>query len=101
MRRLVRIDQRFLEQLDSQLSEERGPNGEPSRIDFLRFQLPTIEEQFATRFEELDEVIPGRLDYRQVITRGRLVPVAAVVGQLQQDDSVLLVGIELDMGPNW
>jgi len=43
-RRLVRVDQRFLEQLDAQLGEERGPNGEPSRIDFLRFELPAIED---------------------------------------------------------
>ena len=57
-RRSVRVDLRFLEQLDVQLGEERGPNGEPSRIDFLRFELPAIEDDFALRFEELPEVIP-------------------------------------------
>ena len=49
-RRSVRVDPRFLEQLDAQLGEERGPNGEPSRIDFLRFELPAIEDDFALRF---------------------------------------------------
>ncbi len=96
-RRTVRVDPRFLEQLDAQLGEERGPNGEPSRIDFLRFELPAIEDDFALRFDELLEVIPGRLDYRQVITTGRLVPAIAIVGQLTADGSVLLLGIELDV----
>ena len=95
-RRPVRVDPRFLEQLDAQLGEERGPNGEPSRIDFLRFELPAIEDDFALRFEELGEVIPGRPDYRQIITTGRLVPAIAIVGQLTADGSVLLLGVELD-----
>jgi hypothetical protein len=96
-RRPVRVDLRFLEQLDAQLGEERGPNGEPSRIDFLRFELPTLEDEFALRFEDLPEVIPGRTDYRQVITAGRLVPFIAIVGQLTPDGSVLLLGVELDL----
>ncbi len=98
-RRPVRVDLRFLEQLDAQLGEERGPNGEPSRIDFLRFELPAIEEDFALRFEELPEVIPGRPDYRQIITTGRLVPMIAIVGQVNADGSVLLLGVELEVGP--
>lgn len=100
-RRTVRVDPRFLEQLDAQLDEERGPNGEASRIDFLRFELPAIEDDFALRFDELIEVIPGRRDYRQVITAGRLVTGIAVVGQLGADGSVLLLGVELDLGPAW
>lgn len=100
-RRPVRVDPRFLEQLDEQLPDERGPNGEPSRIDFLRFELPAIEDDFALRFDELPEVIPGRPDYRQVITTGRLVAAIAIVGQLTSDGSVLLLGVELDRGSGW
>lgn len=100
-RRPVRVDPRFLEQLDAQLAEERGPNGEPARIDFLRFELPTIEDEFALRFYDLAEVIPGRADYRQIITSGRLVAGIAVVGQLIADGSVVLIGLELDLGPMW
>ncbi len=100
-RRRVRVDARFLEQLDARLGEERGPNGEPSRVDFLRFEFPAIEDDFALRFEELPEVIPDRSDYRQVITSGRLVAGIAIVGQLTADGSVLLLGVELDLGPSW
>jgi len=100
-RRPVRVDPRFLEQLDAQLGEERGPNGEPSRIDFLRFELPAIEDDFALRFEQLSEVVPGRPDYRMVITTGRLMPGIAIVGQLGNDGSVVLLGVELDPGPTW
>jgi len=45
----VRVDPRFVERLDAQLRDECGPAGEPSRIDFLRFELPAIEEEFALR----------------------------------------------------
>ncbi|MFT5530769.1 MAG: hypothetical protein ACI91O_000782 [Candidatus Poriferisodalaceae bacterium] len=100
-RRPVRVDQRFLEQLDAQLGSERGPDGEPSRLDFLRFELPAIEDDFAVRFEQLAEVIPGRPDYRQIITAGRLVSGIAIVGQLGSDGSVLLLGVELDLGQKW
>ncbi len=100
-RRPVRVDPRFLEQLDAQLGEERGHDGKPSCIDFLRFELPAIEDEFALHFEELAEVIPGRPDYRQVITTGRLVVVIAIVGQLTADGSVLLLGVELDLRPDW
>ncbi len=100
-RRPVRVDPRFLEQLDAQLGKERGPNGEPSRIDFLRFELPAIEDDLALRFDGLSEVIPGRLDYRQIITAGRLVTGIAVIAQLTADGSVLLLGLELDLGPDW
>lgn len=100
-RRTVRVDQRFLDQLDAQLGEERGPNGEPSRIDFLRFELPAVEEDFALRFEELPEVIPDRPDYRQVVTSGRLVAGIAIVGHLNADGSVVLLGVEVDLGPTW
>ena len=100
-RRPVRVDSRFLDQLDAQLREERGPNGEPSRIDFLRFELPSIEDDFALRFDELAEIIPGRPDYRIVITTGRLVSAISIVGQALADGSVLLLGVELDLGPMW
>ena len=100
-RRPVRVDPRFLAQLDAQLGEERGPDGEPSRLDFLRFELPAIEDEFALRFEQLSEVIPGRSDYRQVLTTGRLVAGIAIIGQLAADGAVLLLGVELDLGPTW
>ena len=96
-RRPVRVDPRFLEQLDAQLGDERGPNGEPSRLDFLRFELPAIEDRFATDFDELAVVIPGRPDYRQAISAGRLVPFVVVVGQLTPDGWVELLGVELDL----
>lgn len=87
-----------MEQLDAQLGEERGPAGEPSRIDFLRFELPAIEEEFALRFEQLSEIIPGRPDYRMVITAGRLVAGISIIGQLVNDGSVVLLGVEIDVG---
>jgi len=40
-RRTVRIDQQFFTELDAQLGEARGPNGEPSASDFLLIELPT------------------------------------------------------------
>ncbi len=50
-RRPVKVDERFLQLLDTQLGE-RGPNGEPSATDFLLVDLQPIAEQFATAFED-------------------------------------------------
>ena len=43
-RRPVKVDDRFLELLDQQLGEHRGPNGEPSATDFLLVDLPPIAD---------------------------------------------------------
>jgi hypothetical protein len=52
-RRTVRVDQQFFTELDAQLGETRGPNGEPSASDFLLIELPTIADTFGERFDEL------------------------------------------------
>jgi hypothetical protein len=51
-RRTVRVDIQFFTELDAQLGETRGPNGEPSATDFLLIDLPTIADAFAERFDE-------------------------------------------------
>ena len=66
-RRAVRATARFFEDLDRQLGAERGPDGQPSTNDFQVFDLFRIVETFATQFDELPELIPGRADYRIVI----------------------------------
>ena len=69
----VRAAADFFEDLDRQLGTERGPDGEPSTTDFQTFELLNIVEQFATGFEQLPELIPGRRDYRVLIAAGVLV----------------------------
>ena len=46
-RREVRATQFFFEQLDEQLGDERGPNGEPSSYDFQSYDLFAIVERLA------------------------------------------------------
>ncbi len=46
-RREVRVADSFFEELDDQLTAERGANGEPSATDFLVIDLPAIVEEFA------------------------------------------------------
>lgn len=95
-RRPVRVDPRFLEQLDAGLGEERRST--EYRRASTSSSYPQIEDDFALRFEELSGAIPGRPDYRQAITTGRLIPVMiAIVGQLSA--SVLLLGVELHRRP--
>lgn len=100
-RRPVRVDPGFLERLDALLPAERGPNGEPTRLDFLRFELPSIEERLALRFQDQGEVVPGRPDYRMVIATGTLIPRIVVIAQLVADGSVVLLGLELDHDADW
>jgi hypothetical protein len=99
-RRTVRVDQQFFTELDAQLGETRGPNGEPSASDFLLIELPTIAETFGERFDELLRLYPERDDYRYLVAGGRLVYAVIVVGQLIDDDTISLFGIEIDLhGP--
>ena len=49
----VRVGQQFFTELDAQLDESRGPNGEPSASDCLLIEPPTTAEAFADPFDEL------------------------------------------------
>lgn len=94
----VRATAAFFEDLDRQLGAERGPNGEPSTNDFQAFELLEIVDRFATSFFDLPELIPGRGDYRILISTGMLVRALSVIGQLAKDGAVELISLDLDVG---
>lgn len=94
--RRVRATRSFFEDLDRQLGAERGPNGEPSANDFQLVELLRIVERFSEHFDDLPELIPGRADYRFLLTTGLLVRAVNVVGQLGEDGAVELVSLEID-----
>jgi hypothetical protein len=95
-RRPVRVDQQFFAELDAQLGETRGDNGEPSSTDFLLIDLPSIADMFATSFDDLPAMYDSRADYRYLVTTGSLVTAAVIVGQLHADGSIILFSIEID-----
>ena len=96
-RRNIRVDPHFFAELDNQLSESRGPNGEPSASDFLVIDLPTISDAFAEHFDEFPAVYPDRDDYRYLVVTGKLVKAALVIGQLMADGSIVLISIDIDL----
>jgi hypothetical protein len=100
-RRIVRATAGFFEDLDRQLGSERGPNGEPSTNDFQVHELLRIVDRFATEFDDLPELIPGRHDYRLLIAAGLLVPAYSVIGQLAPDGAVELVQLDIDHDLGW
>ena len=100
-RRIVRVTDQFFEDLDSYLGPERGPNGEPSTMDFIRLDLMPIIDAFAGRFDELLEAVPGLPAQRVLITAGRLVPRIAATGILTADGEVELVQLDLDLDRPW
>ena len=87
--------------LDVQLPDERGPHGEPTRAEFAASDLLEIVEAFAELWDQLPMTIPGRPDYRTLVSRGRLVYAVAVRGQLSPvDGAVELIAIAVDLaGP--
>lgn len=95
-RRTVRTTPDFFAQLDLQLRDERGPRGEPSSVDFLGYEMVAIVETFATGWEDLPALIPGRSDYRLLVKAGYLVRAFSVVGQLAPDGALDLVQIDID-----
>lgn len=100
-RREVRATLDFFHDLDRQLASERGSDGEPSASDFQTFELLDIVEKFAVNFEELPALIPDRDDYRILISTGIVGRAYTVVCQASPDDSVELVSLDLDTGPDW
>ena len=94
-RRPVRVDPQFFAELDAQLGESRGEDGEPSSSDFLLIDLPSIADMFATSFDDLPVMDEGRTDYRYLVTTGSLVAAAIIVGQLHADGSIILFGLSL------
>jgi len=95
--RRVRATPGFFLSLDGQLPAERGSDGRPSRADFEAIELLRAIEEFATGFDNLPRLIPGRDDYRVLISAGQLVFAYTIVGQLARDGSVELVDVEIDV----
>ena len=93
----VRVDPHFFSELDVQLGESRGPNGEPSASDFLLVELPTLSAVFAERFDELPTLYPDRDDYRYLVAAGLLVHAVTITAQLDADGSIVLFGIDIDL----
>lgn len=96
MRRVVRVTEEFFAQLDAQFGSDRGSRGEPSATDFLVLDLPPIVERFATGFDKLPEGVEGIAVVRVLIVAGILVRGIAVYGLLVEDDTIELIGVELD-----
>lgn len=96
-RRTVRVAEDFFEQLDERLGPERGPSGQPSATDFLVMELPAVVERFATDFDGLPEIFSGIPQGRVLVASGVLVHGIAVYGILRADDSIDLIGLELDL----
>lgn len=95
-RRVVRVSTDFFDQLDRQLGAARGPAGEPSATDFIVFDLPTIVERFAVRFDDLPEAVEGIGVARVVVGTGAVVRAFAVYGLLLTDGAVELIGVDID-----
>jgi len=100
-RRSVRVDRAFFDLLDTQLGEERGPNGEPSAGDFLLVDLPLIAEAFATKFESLGMPEPEHPEFRSLVMSALLVPSVLVTGVLGADDVVTLLSVRIDLDLPW
>ena len=95
-RRDVRPTRDFFLDLQRQLPERRGPAGQPSRTDFETHDLLLIFERFATAWDELPRLIPGRDDYRVLISAGMLVRALAVEAQLAPDGAIELIRLTID-----
>ena len=98
-RRPVRVSPAFFADLDEQLPAQRDATGTPSAHDFLVHDLLAAVEVFATAFDDLPPLDADRIDVRVLIASGVLAPRFAVVGRLDTDGAVELIGLEVDLGP--
>lgn len=88
----------FYLDLQNHLLAERGEDGRPSRLDFQVYELAAILHRFSTGWDDLPQVIPGRADYRVLISAGSLVRSYAVHGQLAPDGVIELIKLRIDVG---
>lgn len=93
----MRVSASFFEDLDRQLSSERGASGDPSSVDFQSIELMEIIERFATGFDSIQRLFEGRDDYRVLVKEGLLVYGIEAIGVLASDGAVELIGLELDL----
>jgi len=100
-RRDVRVSASFFEDLDRQLGSERGPNGEPSTVDFQTIELLDIVDFVAKHFDELPPLFEGRDDYRVLVKAGILIRAIEVLAVLAGDGAVELLSLELDLRLDW
>lgn len=100
-RRTVRVASSFFEDLDRQLGSERGPNGEPSVVDFQAVELIEIVDEFATGFDQLPLIVEGRDDYRQLVKTGLLLRGISVTAQRVPDGAIELLRLDLDLSMEW
>ena len=68
-------------------------------MDFETHELLRAVEEFATGFDDMPPLIPGRADYRVLIATGRLVFAYTILGQLARDGAVELTDIEVQFTP--
>jgi hypothetical protein len=55
-----------------------------------------IFTRFATGWDDLPRLVPGRHDYRVLVIRGVLLRAISVIGQLAPDGVIELVDLQLD-----
>jgi hypothetical protein len=97
VRRLVRTTENFWANLDRALPTDH----EPSWHAFAAHDLPDAIERFATVWDVLPPLIPGRPDYRVIIDAGRTVYSYAIEAQLARDGAIELITIAIDLvGPD-
>lgn len=94
--RFVRFMPAFFADVDTQLRPARGPSGEPSRIDFVEYEVPAIRQALSTRFDELPPLTRDRTDYRELVSTGRTVRAYAVVAQLMTDGTIEVLGLAIE-----
>jgi hypothetical protein len=87
----VRVTDDFWDALDRELPSGRRPTWH----DVATVDLPAIVDRFATGWDDLPQLIPGRPEYRILIVAGTY-GIYSIEGQYAADGVVEIVGIELD-----
>lgn len=71
--RFIRFVPAFFADVDAQLHLTRGRSNEPSRADFVEYEVPAIRQALSTGFDELPPLTRDRADYRELVSVGRTV----------------------------
>ncbi len=93
--REVRVSNAFFDDVDALFPPERGPSGQPSADDVIRFVLPSLIANIGDRYDGVSDLsdTPG---VRAFVLPGVLVPVVVVYAGELPDGVVYLLGLEIE-----
>jgi hypothetical protein len=96
--REVRVSNPFFDDVDQLFPPERGPDGQPSADDIVRYVVPSLIAEIGERYDDVSDM-PDNPGVKAFVLPGILLPVVVVYAGEMPDGVIYLLGLETDTDP--